>query len=754
MPLTEQIVARSIDDDQKAVAEQWANTFKHSQTDKRAVQMAQLMGACIARGEFRVRDYLSKSNALAAPSDQLTIIDYLSHASRIIFDYQGLSFTNRQQFLSFFPLPEDASEVVCRSATHGADRNPSHEVVELKGLLLGLAGQLPAYLKTARDFGINIAMGGEGQRNANQKTIAANGYSGHLYFHRYDEKQLLMAGLEQSAPATSALDLLWVESAPVANEQVGTDQFGQGHSLLGASDVYTAAGSLYFSDPVYQAKLMLEKNCFPPDKYGAMQVKLTDENWPSIKQFLMTLQDSSQEEKTDSLIKLLLEKPQSAVSDKREVKSYIALDFATYLHRVYDVFIAANKLDNNKSELLLQNQLLAIITKLQQGDTGFYASFTLKVQEITSLKQLPDAYVKAIQRIDELFKKQLTVDPQLKNSMREILLERRFDALQADALELLQKLRLVREYFNAEYIDADDSIKQYCQALSAAEGALKIGYGNATKTPSLESSWMLLGSAIDEEQLDSLAAAIEQASHILKKAPRLYSAFTVQTVREELGKAQIANQTLTMQMKLQEKFHEKLAYENSKATRAMDELQKNHKQEIISLNRDHQLELSRQKQRYERRMKWMEPLLLQVTKLEKQAKALGERGKLATQAKANKLASDIRKQLNGYYRSDKPDHEAMKTLKDGTNILLDGCVDAFESHSGIKEILAAISMLVIGYFIAVEVMKKKTGKPTFFLKETDSIKRLNALRGTLNSVNPQDQREDDAYAPVIDAAQI
>ncbi|KTC98565.1 hypothetical protein [Legionella erythra] len=754
MPLTEHIVARTIDDDQKAVAEQWANTFTHSQTDKRAVKMAQLMAACLARGEFRVRDYLSKSNMLAAPSDQLTIIDYLSHASRIIFDYQELSPGNRQQFLSFFPVPAEADGVVSRSATHGVDRNQSHEIVELKGLLLGLAGQLPAYLKTARDFGINIAMGGEGQRNAKQKTIAANGYSGHLYFHRYDEKQLLMAGLEQSAPAASALDLLWGESAPVANEQVGTDQFGQGHSLLGASDVYTAAGSLYFSDPVYQAKLILEKDCFPPDKYGAMQVKLTDENWCFIKQFLMALQDNSQEGKTHLLIKQLLEKPQSAVSGKREVKSYIALDFATYLHRVYDVFIAANKLDNNKSVLLLQNQLLAIITKLQQGDTGFYASFALKVQEITSLKQLPDAYVKAIQRIDELFKKQLTVDPQLKNSMRDILLERRFDALQADALEWLQKLRLVREYFTAEYIDADDSIKQYCQALSAAEGALKVCYGNDSKTPSLESSWMLLGSAIDERKLDSLAAAIEQASLILKKAPRLYSGFTVQTVREELGKAQIANETLTMQIKLQEKFHEKLAEKNNKAARAMAELEKNHEQAIISLNRDHQSELSRQQQRYERRMKLMEPLLLQVTKLEKQAKALGERGKLSTEVKANKLASDIRKQLNVYYRSDKPDHEAMKTLKDETNILLDDCIDAFESHRGIKEILAAISMLVIGYFIAVEVMKKKTGKPTFFLTETDSIKRLNALRGALNSVNPQDQSEDDTHAPVIDAAQI
>ncbi|QRN02443.1 hypothetical protein GH742_00315 [Legionella sp. MW5194] len=757
MLLKEQIVARSIDEDQKAVAEQWANTFKHSQTDKRAVQMAQLMAACIAHGEFRVRDYLSKSEGLQPPSHQLSVIDYLSHASRIIFDYHELSVANRQEFLTFFPLPEDDSAVVSRSATHGVDRDTPNAIVELKGLVLGLAGQLPTYLKTARDFGVNIAMGGEGQRNANQKTITANGYSGHLYFHRYDEKQLLMAGLEQSAPATSALHLLWGESAPVANEQHGTDQFGQGHSLLGASDIYTAAGSLYFSDPVYQAKLMTEKQCFPPDKYGAMQVKLTDENWPQIKAFLIELQGNSQQGKTDLLMKQLLAKPASAVEGERQVKSFIALDFATYLHRVYDAFIAANNLDENKAILPLQNQLLAIITRLQQGDASFYQAFSMKVKAIMGLKGLPDTYIRAIKRIDELFTKQLSVDPQLKNVQKEILLEKRLDSLQAEAVELLQKLRLVREYFTADYVSDDEGIKRYCKQLDEAERKLKECYADVSKTPSLESSWLMLGADVNEKAMDCLNEAIEQGKSSLKQAPKLYSAFTLQSLTQELGKAQIANETLILQLKVQDAFYEKLAEDNSKATtQKIDELQQHHEQKLRLLEKDHQAKLSRQQQRYERRMKQMEPVLLQVMKLEKKAKQLHERGKTGAGDKANQLAIDVRSKLQHYYCSDKTEQQALKTLQYETERLMDGCVETFEDHRGCKEILAGILMLVIGYFIAVEIMKKKTGKPTFFLTETESLKKLNNLRNALNNVNldNEDYSEDEDNALVIDAAQI
>ncbi|KTD45936.1 effector protein B, substrate of the Dot/Icm secretion system [Legionella rubrilucens] len=757
MLLKEQIVARSIDEDQKAVAEQWANTFKYSQTDKRAVQMAQLMAACIARGEFRVRGYLSKSEALEPPTDQLSVIDYLSHASRIIFDYKGLSLENRQEFLTFFPLPEDDSAVVSRSATHGVDRDKSNAIVELKGLMLGLAGQLPTYLKTARDFGVNIAMGGERQRNANQKTITANGYSGHLYFHRYDEKQLLMAGLEQSAPSTSALHLLWGESGPVDNEQYGTDQFGQGHSLLGASDVYTAAGSLYFSDPVYQAKLMIEKQCFPPDKYGAMQVKLTDENWPQIKQFLIELQGNSQQGKIDSLMKQLLVKPASAVRGEREVKSFIALDFTTYLHRVYDAFIAANNLDENKAILLLQNQLLAMIIRLQQGDASFYQAFSVKVKAIMGLKGLPDTYITAMQRIDALFTKQLSVDPQLKNVQKEILLEQRLDSLQAEAVELLQKLRLVREYFTAEYVSDDEDIKQYCRQLDVAEQKLKACYAEVSKTPSLESSWLMLGADVNEKAMDFLNEAIEQGKNSLQQAPKLHPASTVQRFREELGKVQMANETLSMQMKLQDAFYEELTQENSlKATLEMDKLQQQHKQKIMRIEKAHQSELTRQQQRYERRTKWMEPVLLQVMKLEDKAKNLHERGKTVASDKANQLAIDVRSKLQEYYRSNKTDQQALKTLKDETQHLMDGCVETFEDHRGCKEILAGILMLVIGYFIAVEIMKKKTGKPTLFLTETQSLKKLNNLRNALNNVNldSEDYPEDEDNALVIDAAQI
>ncbi|WP_019215442.1 hypothetical protein [Legionella tunisiensis] len=92
-----------------------------------------------------------------------------------------------------------------------------------------------------------------------------------------------MLGLEQTAPVVSFWELFHKKSQDAENDQWGTDQYGQGHSLTGASDIYTAASSLYFSDPVMQVKCLVEDNCFPPDKYGAMQVKLTNENWLEIK---------------------------------------------------------------------------------------------------------------------------------------------------------------------------------------------------------------------------------------------------------------------------------------------------------------------------------------------------------------------------------------------------------------------------------------------------------------------------------------
>lgn len=62
-------------------------------------------------------------------------------------------------------MPGGDNKIFSRSATHNVCRGGEGEVVEGKGFLLGVIGQLPEMIKLALDFGINIAMGGEGQEN-------------------------------------------------------------------------------------------------------------------------------------------------------------------------------------------------------------------------------------------------------------------------------------------------------------------------------------------------------------------------------------------------------------------------------------------------------------------------------------------------------------------------------------------------------------------------------------------------------------
>jgi hypothetical protein len=406
----------SIEEDQFRVATQWAKTFIHNPMDL-ANNMTQLVMACVARGDFKIRDYMSNTSELHAPSQQLTIADYLSHASRIIINYNSLSEEYAQELLSYFPEASTTNKVFSRSATHDVNQ-VNEKVVEGKGVMIGVKGQLPALIKTPHDFGLNIAMGGMGEDNFNGKKISANGFSGHFYYHRNTEHKLLLAGLEQTAPSVSALDLLrGVEKYP-EEEQQGHDQFDQGHSLTGASDTYTAAGSLYFSNPIYQAKLLLEKGVFPPDKYGAMQVTITDENWLLIKDFLKALRASAESGNHDEVIGTLLESPLSAQASKVEYMSYVALDFTSYLKQVYKVFIADSEIrDEDKSSLATEQiKLLTLIKELQFGNLAAYKELDGIIEQIRSTDNIAEEYKQALTRISDLFILQLTIDPQLENT--------------------------------------------------------------------------------------------------------------------------------------------------------------------------------------------------------------------------------------------------------------------------------------------------------------------------------------------------
>ncbi|MCE0722881.1 MULTISPECIES: LepB GTPase-activating domain-containing protein [Legionella] len=519
-----EILSCSIDQDQVNVAQQWAKTFIYNSKDDHAVNMTQLLLACLACGDFGVHPYLSKSPELQAPSTHLSIVDYISHASRVILDYQELSEANKKELLDFFPAPGGDNKIFARSATHNVYRGGKGEVVEGKGFLLGVIGQLPEMIKSALDFGINIAMGGEGQKNFYGKKISTNGCSGHFYFHRNDKDNLLMLGLEQSAPAASPLAFVWGTEKYPEDVQQNHDQFGQGHSLTGASDTYTAAGSLYFSDPVYQAKLLSEKGVFPPDKYGAMRVKVTDTNWPKIKEFLEQLRALSDERFKEQLLGLLLTKPSTAKPAKKDdCKSYIALDFQSYLKRVYQVFISEEELDS-ESQLhffTLQSNLLSTIKKLQQGQIESYEFFKEQIAEIIGIRNIPPEYRKAIIRIQELFELQLNIDPKLNQTHEELLLRNQYDDLQEESKVILEKLLEIQRYFQ-EHPPTKEQKELHAFLLQLDTQINELENPFASKDPvDLELSWVMCESPvpINTDSIEKLRQTIERAKALTKQNP-------------------------------------------------------------------------------------------------------------------------------------------------------------------------------------------------------------------------------------------
>ncbi|WP_156812311.1 hypothetical protein [Legionella tunisiensis] len=175
--IKQDILSSTRQQDRERVARKLANTFFFN--NDAATDAARLLMSCVAKGAFLVRDF--STTLLQSPYASFSIADYLSHGSRIVIDYHELSPEQRDEFLHLIPDTLNP-DCIARSATHDASRNTEGLIIEGKGFLLGMKGQLPAVLKSYCDFGINIAMGGDGQTNEVGKTIRSNGYSGHFLY--------------------------------------------------------------------------------------------------------------------------------------------------------------------------------------------------------------------------------------------------------------------------------------------------------------------------------------------------------------------------------------------------------------------------------------------------------------------------------------------------------------------------------------------------------------------------------------------
>ncbi len=270
------------------------------------------------------------------PSPELCVADYLSHASRIILDPRNLDPKYARALRAIYGRRDDGyyEGLDSRASTHALVTDVNGQLVEIKSRehgaweaaknvvkAVGSLGNIAEYAKQfgvqgpdTTDYGIDVLMGGKGRPNL------SGGYSelgkdGHFLIHHSEG---ILVGLEQSRPAGTYSDLQGkvsafaegtvgvlrsafsfasldsaettsssdtTESSPSSHRSRQTPSpdpdddpthgLSGAHSMTGAADEYTAAGSLYFSNLLYKLKLLEETGELAPKKYNGMRIVLS-----------------------------------------------------------------------------------------------------------------------------------------------------------------------------------------------------------------------------------------------------------------------------------------------------------------------------------------------------------------------------------------------------------------------------------------------------------------------------------------------
>lgn len=687
------ILSRTIEEDQQAVIETWVKTFKHNDGESEEIKMARLAFALIARSDFKIKHAFASEDRLVAPSTVLTLADYLSHASRIVVDYQDLSERNREELLIYFPRHPDAS----RTATHAVTRDKTGKVTELKGTQYGLRGFMPSLLNTPRDFGINIAMGGKGQSNLAGKTIKANGYSGHWYYHLEDNQQIMMMGLEQAKPLQ--IGALFrghaQDSSDSDDDQRHIDQFGQQHSVIGKSDVFTAASSIYFSDPIYQAKLMDEHHILPPEKYDGMHVKITDEHWNEIKVYMLDLEIASRGRDNVALEQLLKSLPAAACGDAVSYKSFTQFDFEGYLGRIFEYFAPQNPEARETLQRITEYQemLLISLKQIKSGRLGHYRDFLETLCTMIDWADLPEKYREALLRLDRLFLAEELSNQQLKDIRENLLLEKRSFLLQEEAEELYKQCVTLQNYLSSEFV-VEEGLEDY-KALLALKMETLQRYRLAEDDVS--------PSPLREELIRESASLFDEVARLLANSPRLSAHSIVAGMRVELSRAQ-----------------SEVAEKDT----------------LISIMQDRN-EISL------RRMIQVAPMMSHLAILEAKAKNLEQRKCVEASNAAKRLVAAIKSSVKEFAEKyDEDDEDALTELKRSCEEHVADERDVLEKHRGFKTLLSnlllVIVLLGVGYVVAAGINRYRTGQYSFF-RTTDSQEKLDHLMADINGLSVEEE---------------
>ena len=449
------ILARSFEEDQAHVVDQWVNTLRHQgeeESNKNAINMVLFIMACLAEGDFKTRFH--EEFPWQSPSPKLAKASYLSHARRIIIDFKDLNETQQQETLKYFDTK--LTGVTSRLSTHVIYRSSNGEVLEDKSLTNGMTG-----LFYSGNYGINIATGGADEKNAIGNTITDNGDSGHIFFYHKDFLKALLFGVEQTAPSTfsetvkdtvqiasQTLQTLSTAAAsalnyfsdtklelsltdhqldqPIQKVQKGTDQFGQTHSMSGGSAFFTPLESIDFIVPIYRIKCLNAIGCLPPCKKNGMHITLTQDNWGKIQEFLEELNNAITHEQGDRLKQLLLSAPKSA-QEKPSPTSCFRLAPKEYQSALDQCLSYSDASEDQKKPLkepqqnfLTQYEKLSSPSTDQEhcDDGNLYVGIQDAIEKLLATAQSQNktnnhltAYIKLIEHIKQLFSREKDLTP-------------------------------------------------------------------------------------------------------------------------------------------------------------------------------------------------------------------------------------------------------------------------------------------------------------------------------------------------------
>jgi hypothetical protein len=239
------------------------------------------------------------------------------------------------------------------------------------------------------DFGINILMGGFGQSNLSGGQ-SEFGLDGHIFVYKDSGFDALLIGLEQSAPMLHSR----AELPSIDDNTVGLSGT---HSVTGASDDYTSAGSLYFSNLIYKLKLFETCKKLTPIKYNGMCVKITDANIDLVMRLFNEFSTSNEAE----LRQFLNRTPQ-----RTEEKIFKEIDFITQIKaaeidalftQLKTVYALSEK--DVKTQQLFKTQMETIKRLSASLDSIEYAHLTpidVDNPHLQRLKNIVDNGLKAI----------------------------------------------------------------------------------------------------------------------------------------------------------------------------------------------------------------------------------------------------------------------------------------------------------------------------------------------------------------------